>query len=128
MTTFMVNGNVSRAAQTRLVTLANGAKRTVTDFNVAVNDGYGDNQITTYYKVSIWDDKGAKMAPFLKVGKEVNVTGIPGQEKPWTGEDGIVRAGSLVIRRAQVELKGKKIEEPIIAPADEDEVPFTGEE
>ena len=51
MTNFMVSGNVSRAAQTRLVTLPSGAKRAVTDFNVAVNDGYGDNKITTYYKV-----------------------------------------------------------------------------
>ena len=124
MTNFMVNGNVSRAAQTRLATLPSGAKQTVTDFNVAVNDGYGDNQITTYYKVTIWGDKGANMARFLTVGKEVNVTGIPGQEKPWTGEDGQIRAGALTIRRAQVELKGKKATAEAVP---EDELPFPEE-
>ena len=110
MTNFMVNGNVSRAAQTRLAVMPSGAKQSVTDFYVAVNDGFGDNAIVTYYKVSIWGDKGAKLMPYLTVGKEVNVTGIPGQEKPWTGDDGVIHNGALTIRRAQVELKGKKAE------------------
>ena len=124
MTNFMVNGNISRAAQTRLATLPNGGKQSVTDFNVAVNDGFGDSAIATYYKVTIWGDKGAKMAPYLTVGKEVNVTGIPGQEKPWTGEDGVVRAGAMTIRRAQVELKGKKA---AAEAAPEEELPFPEE-
>lgn len=110
MTNFMISGNVSRAAKTRTVTSPRGEKMLATDFNVAVNDGFGDNAIVTYYKVTLWGDKGAKLEKYLTVGKEVNVTGIPGQEKPWTGEDGVIRNGSMTIRRAQVELKGKKAE------------------
>ena len=53
------------------------------------------------------------------------MTGIPGQEKPWTGEDGQIRAGALTIRRAEVELRGKKATQD--APAAEDEVPFPEE-
>ena len=122
MTNFMVNGNVSRAAETRLATLPkNGGKQSVTDFYVAVNDGFGDSAITTYYKVTIWGDKGAKMAPYLTVGKEVNVTGIPGQEKPWSGDDGQIHAGAMTIRRAQVELRGKK---GTAEAAPEEELPF----
>jgi single-stranded DNA-binding protein len=127
MTNFMVNGNVSRAAKTRMATTPSGQQTLVTDFNVAVNDGNGDSEITTYYKVTLWGQKGANIAKYLTVGKEVNVQGIPGQEKPWTGEDGQIRAGALTIRRALVQLKGKKS----VAEAEpaEDEVPFTeGEE
>ena len=122
MTNFMVNGNVSRAAKTRMATTPRGEQTLVTDFNIAVNDGFGDSQITTYYKVTIWGQKGASLEKYLTVGKEVNVTGIPGQEKPWTGEDGQIRAGALTIRRAMVELKGKKA-----APEAEEEA-FEGEE
>lgn len=110
MTNFMVNGNVSRAAVTRTVTNKNGQKTFATDFNVAVNDGYDDSAITTYYKVTLWGQRGANIAPYLVVGKEVNITGVPGQEAPWMGQDGQLHAGALVIKRAQVELKGKKSE------------------
>ena len=108
MTNFMVNGNITRAATTRTVTRKDGSNTMVTEFNVAVNDGYGDNAIATFYKVSLWGQSGANLKPYLTAGKEVNVTGIPGQEKPWIGEDGQLYAGALTIRRAQVELKGKK--------------------
>lgn len=104
----MVNGNVSRAAKTSMATTARGNKVLVTDFNIAVNDNANEEEIVTYYKVTLWGQYGANIAPYLTVGKEVNVSGIPGQEKPWTGEDGMTRPGSLTIRWARVELKGKK--------------------
>jgi single-stranded DNA-binding protein len=127
MTTFMVSGNVSRAAKTRIATTSSGQQTMVTDFNVAVNDGIGDRKITTFYKVTLWGQKGGNLAKYLTVGKEVNVSGIPGQEAPWTGEDGQIRAGAMTIRRARVELKGKKsAAEPEIV--DEEEVPFEDEE
>jgi len=123
MTNFMVNGNVSRAAKTRTALTPSGVQTLVTDFNVAVNDGNGDSEITTFYKVTLWGQKGANIAKYLTVGKEVNIQGIPGQDKPWMGEDGQMHAGALTIRRALVQLKGKKAE---AAPeATEDEVPFT---
>ena len=127
MTNFMVNGNVSRAAKTRMATTPSGQQTLVTDFNVAVNDGNGETELTTYYKVTLWGQRGANLAPYLTVGKEINVKGIPGQEKPWTGEDGQVRAGAMTIRRAEVQLKGKKStteEAPEIA--EENDLPFPG--
>ena len=109
MTNFMVSGNVSRAAKTREATTSSGAKTLVTDFFVAVNDGIGDDAIVTYYKVTMWGQTGANLAPYLVLGKDVDVSGIPGQEKPWIGEDGQLRAGAMTIRRAKVGLRGKKI-------------------
>lgn len=122
MTNFMINGNVSRAAKTRMATTPSGQQTLVTDFNVAVNDGSGDSEITTFYKVTLWGQRGANIAKYLTVGKEVNVQGIPGQEKPWVGEDGQMRAGALTIRRALVQLKGKKTTAE--AEEESDEVPF----
>ena len=122
MTNFMVNGNVSRPAATRLAVLPSGAKQSVTDFNIAVNDGFGDNQITTYYKITLWGDRGTALAPYLTKGKEVNVTGIPGQEKAWIGEDGQAHNGAMIVRRAQVELKGKKVEATVTEIFEGDEV------
>lgn len=126
MTTFMVNGNISRAATTRQANTPSGAKTLVTDFNVAVNDGYGDSEITTYYKVTLWGDRGAKMAPYLTLGKEVNVKGVPGQEKAWIGQDGQAHSGALTIRRAEVQLRGKKAEQQVEAQEDND-LPFPEE-
>ena len=128
MTNFMVNGNVSRAAKTRMATTPSGQQTLVTDFNVAVNDGAGDSEITTYYKVTLWGQKGANLAPYLTVGKEINVKGIPGQEKPWTGEDGQIRAAALLIKRAEVQLKGKKALAEA-EPVEAEDLPFpAGEE
>lgn len=123
MTNFMVSGNVSRAAKTRMATTPSGQQTLVTDFNVAVNDGNGDSAIVTYYKVTLWGQRGANLAPYLTLGKDVDVTGVPGQEKAWIGQDGQAHSGALVIRRAQVQLRGKKaVTEPV---ADENELPFT---
>ena len=124
MTNFMVNGNVSRAAKTRMATTPKGEKTLVTDFMVAVNDRIGSAEITRYYKVTQWGQHGANLAPYLTVGKEVNVRGIPGQEKPWTGEDGQIRAGNLTIGWADVELKGKKAVQGEEAPEETDDLPF----
>ena len=121
MTNFMVSGNISRAAETRTVTNPQGQKTFATSFNVAVQDGFGENEITTFWKVTVWGQLGANLAPYLTLGKRVDVKGIPGQEKPWTGEDGQTRAGMLTIRRAEIELVGKK---GTPAPADDN---FEGE-
>ena len=110
MTNFMVNGNVSRAAKTRMATTPSGQQTLVTDFNVAVNDGAGDSEITTYYKVTLWGQKGANLAPYLTVGKEINVKGI------------------LLIKRAEVQLKGKKALAEA-EPVEAEDLPFpAGEE
>ena len=121
MTSFMVVGNVTRDAVTRMVTNKDGSKTLATSFTVAVNDAWGSNgdEIVTYYKATIWGQRGANLQQWLKKGKDVVISGIPGQEAPWTGQDGQIRAGSMTIRRAVVELRGKKIEATVEYDGDE---------
>lgn len=71
MTTFV--GNISKAAETRYV---ESLKTTVTDFNVAENyqDRRGNRQ-TQFYRVSIWDKRGAALEKYLTVGRPIQITG-----------------------------------------------------
>ena len=72
MTTII--GNVSQAAETRTVKVK-GVPTLVTDFNLAENRGFGENQVTKYWRISVWRDRGAKLAKYLTVGRPVYVIG-----------------------------------------------------
>ena len=106
MTNFMVSGNIVKDAATRMATSSNGTKSLVTDFSVAVRDGYGESQTTQFWKVTLWGDRGANLAKYLTKGRRVDVKGLPTVEKPWQGEDGQLHNGNLRIMRAEVELVG----------------------
>lgn len=106
MTNFMVSGNIVKDAATRMTTSPNGTKSLVTDFSVAVRDGYGESQTTQFWKVTLWGDRGANLAKYLTKGRRVDVKGLPTVEKPWQGEDGQLHNGNLRIMRAEVELVG----------------------
>ena len=122
MTNFMAIGHITRDAQTRTVNIGN-VPTLVTDFTLAVNDGYdsatGNSRYTNFYKVTIWRDRGAKLAPHLKKGRCVTVKGVP-SATAWINNDGKAMP-QLEIKDAQVELEGKK-------PGDPDELPFDAEE
>jgi single-strand DNA-binding protein len=48
---------------------------TVTSFNCAVDQGWGERKQTNWFRVSIWGDRGAKLAPYIIKGDKVAVTG-----------------------------------------------------
>jgi single-stranded DNA-binding protein len=74
MNVFVGIGHISKAAATRTVNVK-GVPTLVTDFTLAVNEGFGDTQSTDFIRCSIWRDRGAKMAPHLTVGRSVTVKG-----------------------------------------------------
>jgi len=47
----------------------------VTSFNMAVDYGYGDRKETYWWSVSYWGKRGAGLAPHLRKGTSVTVTG-----------------------------------------------------
>ena len=110
-------GHVTKDAETRPVNVK-GIPTLVTDFTVAANEGYGDTQSTAYYRVSIWRDRGAKMAPHLVKGRAVSITGIP-SARAWKDNNGDPRA-QLEMTNPTVEFIGKK-------PSDPDDLPFAAE-
>lgn len=47
----------------------------VTSFNMAVDHGYGDRKETYWWSVAIWGKRGTALAPHLRKGFSVTVTG-----------------------------------------------------
>lgn len=47
----------------------------VTSFNMAVDQGFGDKKQTYWFSVSMWGKRGAALAPHLRKGSSVTVTG-----------------------------------------------------
>lgn len=48
---------------------------TVTSFNLAVDQGWGDKKKTNWYRISLWGKKGAGAAPYLLKGSQITVVG-----------------------------------------------------
>lgn len=71
MTTFVAN--ISKAAETRYVETL---KTTVTTFNVAENyQGRNGKRYTQFYRVSIWDKRGANLEKYLTLGRPISISG-----------------------------------------------------
>lgn len=120
MNNLTIIGRVTKDAETRTVKVG-GIDTLVTDFTVAANEGYGENQTTEYFRVTIWRDRGAKMAPGLKKGRILAVKGSV-SARPWSGQDGKPYA-QLEIKNPSVQFIDKKPGDPEDAPvaADEEE-------
>ena len=119
MNNLTVIGRITKDAETRTVQVG-GVATLVTDFTVAANEGYGDNQTTDYFRVTIWRERGAKMAPGLKKGRILAVKGSV-TARGWTDKENKAQA-QLEIRNPQVQFIDKK-------PGDPEEMPFVdGEE
>ena len=99
----IVNGNIVKDAETRLVTNSQGQKTMVTDFRVAENTGYGENQLHTFYKVTIWGERGSKLQPYLKSGKGVSIAAATVSVSPYLTKEN-KPAATIELRRI-VELK-----------------------
>ena len=66
----ILTGRVGSAAETR-----SAGSGTVTNFSLAVDQGWGDKKQTNWYRVAIWGDRGSKLAQYIKKGEKVAVTG-----------------------------------------------------
>ena len=47
-------------------------------FSVAVDSGYGQKKVTTWVGCTLWGDRGAKLAEYIKAGDKIGVTGEHG--------------------------------------------------
>ena len=125
---FIIDGNISKTAETRLVNGRNG-KTMVTDFWVAKNTGYGATAATMFFKVTLWGERYAKLAQYLVSGKEVYIEAKFIRANPYLRDDGTPAATMELSRVVEITLKGKKIlaEDGDEAPAtEENDEPFPG--
>jgi single-strand DNA-binding protein len=65
-----LSGRIGGDAETR--TAGNGE---VTSFSLAVDQGWGERKSTNWYRVSIWGDRGRKLAGHILKGNKLVVTG-----------------------------------------------------
>ena len=65
-----ITGRVGGNAETR-----QAGQNNVTNFNCAVDQGWGDNKTTNWFRVAIWGERGGKLAPYIIKGQKVAVTG-----------------------------------------------------
>ena len=119
----IVQGNIAKTAETKLVTRKDGGKTTVTEFSVAENRGYGARQTTKFYKVSVWREHGENLAPHLVKGRPIYIVGEV-DASAYINAEGVAVASLEIRHPTEIRLIGKKP----TADAGEDEVVFGGEE
>ena len=67
--------NICKPAETKTVSVG-GVPTLVTNFSVAENYmGANGERQTQFYRISLWRDKGAKLAQYLSVGRSITLTG-----------------------------------------------------
>jgi len=84
MNTITIIGNIGNDIAPRFT--ASGQK--VTSFNVATRSRKGGEEITIWYKVTIWGDRFDKMLPHLKKGSYIVVVGELGKPEIWQDKEG----------------------------------------
>jgi single-strand DNA-binding protein len=127
----LIIGNLTRDPELR--TTQNG--KTVCSFSVAVNrrKQEGKEQVTDYFKVTVWNQAGESRHRWLKKGKKVAVLGQV-SVNIWKNDDGEARA-SLEVLANEVEFLSPKEddgeepkakeEKPRMIPVDDgEELPF----
>jgi single-strand DNA-binding protein len=60
----------------------------VTTFNVAVNGRKGGNEVTTWFRITVWGDRFDKMLTYLKKGSAVIIIGELQKPEIWTDKEG----------------------------------------
>ena len=97
-------GNLGQDAESRFTSGGDA----ITSFSVAVKAGYGDKATTTWVRCSLFGKRGEAVAPYLKKGTQVGVSGEAALRE-WTDKEGGKRT-SLEVRVNDVTLLGGKPE------------------
>lgn len=84
MNTITIIGNIGQDITPRFT--ASGQK--VTSFSVATRSKKGGEEITIWYRVTVWGDRFDKMLAHLKKGSYVVVVGELGKPEIWQDKQG----------------------------------------
>lgn len=111
MNNWNFTGRLGRDAEVRF--LPNGDA--ITSFSVAVDFGYGEKKGSIWPRCTMFGKRGEAVAPYLKKGTQVAISGELAQNK-WTNKEGVEQL-SLEVRVNDLTLVGGKTGEPNEAPA-----------
>lgn len=76
-------GNIGKDAEVRFTP----KNEPVATFSFALQSGYGEKQITTWINCQLWGKRAESLAPMLKKGSRIGVTGEL-TNRPYTAKDG----------------------------------------
>ena len=82
-------GNIGKTAELRTVKI-NGEDTKVCSFWVAENIGRGEKKTVHWHKVTLWRKYAEVMAPFLKTGRRIEVSGVAKASSYTTADNRIV--------------------------------------
>ena len=74
----IIAGRLIKDAETKEI-ITNALRKTVTEFTLAVDDGYGDKKVTAFHSVQLWNAKET-LLPDLVKGRPVLIEGKLTQE------------------------------------------------
>ena len=99
---YSVIGRMTRDLDERAFAyISNGKARL--NISIAVNDGYGDNQYTSYFDVVVWGKTAENIKPYLGKGKQLCINGRLRQDR-W--ENNGQKNSRVVIVAETVQLLG----------------------
>lgn len=64
-------GNITKDLELRSTT----SGKNVCEFSIAINEGYGDNQRTTYVTIVVWGTQAENIVKYCSKGSKVGVSG-----------------------------------------------------
>ncbi|MAU12376.1 MAG: single-stranded DNA-binding protein [Anaerolineaceae bacterium] len=125
--TYQMHIIVGHLGETPQLRDANDQK--VTSFSVAVNIRRGEQQITTWYRVTAWNGLAETVCQYLEKGRRVLVDGSNLRTSAYIDRDGQPRASlELTANRVQFldSANGDAAQDdaPPSSNGDEDEIPF----
>lgn len=100
MNSLNFTGGLGRDAETRFTPSGDA----ITSFSVALTSGYGEKKITTWLNCSLFGKRGDSLAPYLKKGAQVAISG-EFTARPYTTKEGIEKL-SLDVRVNDLTLIG----------------------
>ena len=80
--------------------------KAIASFSVAVESGYGDKKTTTWPRCAMFGKRGEAVAPYLKKGTQVAISGKLSERK-WKDKEGVERS-TLEVRVNDLTLIGGK--------------------
>jgi single-strand DNA-binding protein len=99
---YSVIGRMTRDLDERAFAYTQNGKARL-NISIAVNDGYGDNQYTSYFDVVVWGKTAENIKPYLGKGKQICINGRLRQDR-W--ENNGQKNSRVVIVAETVQLLG----------------------
>lgn len=105
---YSVIGRMTRDLDERAFAYTQNGKARL-NISIAVNDGYGDNQYTSYFDVVVWGKTAENIKPYLGKGKQICINGRLRQDR-W--ESNGQKNSRVVIVAETVQLLGSSQDGP----------------